>query len=1501
MFLCFSIAIFKQGIKLSHNNALLPFRRDSTSVMPSFVISNIQDSCVNWSSSNPSILKVTPIKDNDKCYKSAKVEVLYTGMTRMNTLIIAENEAGEKQSCNVYIDEVKEIEILTSTRTVYVDSYSQTISLQGFDGKQNIFTSIGHEANWQYDSNYFILDKNSIQKDPLNPTLSLKGISVGKSTIQAKLFNLVATAEISIVEQINLYPPNYIRVLPDVNLPFHLCTNLATSLSQCKPINKANQNQFTFSSSNKQIITINNEGLSHTHELGVASIIASDLLSDDNTATTIVNVTLPYSGYQKDQYILQGTDPVFSPKVFDEFGQEIYGSDQIEWTITGKWSELGENTITFSYFSFSFTCLVIVCPPIKINPDLIVLPPKSNWFIYGLTGGSGHFNISVKDTKIADAGNRQIRSNSNIGETELIVADNMINGLTASCKVLVSPVKSSYIVLDEREKYVNEKFLPLCGFTSESGHNYSITLQHEILSTNILIVDQQMMSKSPGFTKLFCMSNNVKTEEITVSVIDKLEYKIKGIASPNSHIPLHYTGGSLKWQSLSPPQIEISCENIAATLSKHYFSVDKEYDGLCTLKIRNKACSINPLPVRCEVNFELHVSNVQYLRIIPVDQLNSNKDIEKCNLIRSGVKITNEVKNLYNVVSNHLISFYVYCFNARDEIINYYSANPITFTADDTFIERVLIDEDTGYSVYKIKVTKTIDVLAHTNNAIDSSVTINVISPIIVESSKIVYFTKNMKSNFAITGGSGIFSVFGNNAVINDNGTFTVKPQTVGHYEYIISDNCTDQEPVKTALDVVTIDHLEIECPRKVIVKSETVITVNAYTSTNRLIPESVLERANIELIEPKYCERISFNKWIYKPDSLGDKTVTATATGCSKATKIITVVEPIVVNPQYIILMPKEIFEIDIKDIKYDVTFVSDDVSISRVYGNSIVAVSPGNTTVKVFCPYETAIPPAIIYVRVLKPIEILIERSSDIVVSGGLLFASFIIKTDLDDRYPLYSEITVQGSEYSAVNSSHIILECENPGLVTISCSCYNLYNSVKFRIEEKFELLCPQTVLISQGSYFEFKSKNDLPFVLSSNDNSIVTIDGHFAKSIFNKGITTINAVCGFQQCSVILEVIEPAAVFLNRTAIFVFKCLMVDKYGRFYTSLSGVSLELMPGKDFRHGAFDDKGFVQISTSENKSVAVTLVAKTNLFYIEKDFMISTTSLISPSGSITVMKGAVVPFTCTSNDVKWTTSDPKIGKISNNGQFKAISSGKVTISCDKSLKTSVKVLSMKSLGLEKVDIDKYQVIPVYDDNEHDKIIYPSDISLVCSWDSNDCGQVRSIYNSSGFFCFVERLKHHKCPEFSRIKAQIASPSSALHLKTDTNIPFVGVVDFGYPNWHLFEMEKDSRKSVLELNFGEDKLDYNCPDGWSISFRGRNAIVRAPSVFKGTQIVTFKHKESGEKLKLKFAISEPQIIKNESNVIDSLNGQIINIVILVCAILLIIALTIISKRYFHD
>lgn len=1472
---------------------MLPFRRDNTAVMPSFVLSNLENSCVNWSSSNPSIIKVSPIYENGKCSKSANIEVLYIGKSRMNTIVFAESEDGQRQSCNVYTDEIKQIEILTSTRTIYVDTLPQIISLQGFDGKQNIFTSIGHDANWIYDTKYFLLDKSSTPKNPLNPTLSLKGISVGKSVIQAKLNNLVATAEIAIVEQINLFPPNYIRVLPDVDLPFKLCTKYTTVESQCKQISKNLMNQYNFKSSDNSIITINQDGNSHTHAIGVASITASDILSDDNVATTVVNVTLPYSGFQKKQYILQGTEPVFNPKVFDEYGAEIYGADQIKWTIEGEWKNLGENLVTFRYFTFSFTAIVVVCSPISINPSFIVLPPQSDWFTFGLTGGSGFYNISILDKNLADVGNRQIKSFAAIGETKLVVVDQMIEDLKEEATVMVSPVKSAYILMQKRELFVNDVFEPQCKFTSESGHNYSVPLQHEAISTNVLIVDHQMIAKSPGFAGIYCSSRNAKTQEILVSVINPLRYEVRGRASPNSHIPLHYTGGPLKWEGQSPPDVKIECGDAEATVSRHFFSLDREFSGNCTLKIANRESNVNPIPLHTSVEFHMDVSNLNYLRIFPVDPSSNASEI--CNLVPSNLTISNEVVNVFRAIPNHVISFNVFCFDSRDNIINYYSANPITFTADDSFIERVLIDEDTGNSVYKTKVTKTIEVTAHADNAIDSIVTINVITPIVVESSKMAYYSKGMFTEFAVTGGSGHFKVFGQSAQIFDNGSLIVRPQTVGHFEYVITDICTDELPVKTALDIVTIDHLEIECARKVIVNSEVIITVNAYTSTGRLIPETILESANINLLEPKYVERLSYNKWLYKPDTLGEKIATATATGCSKASKTIIVVDPIIVNPTYVVILPQDIVEIYLVSTNYDVALVSDDGSIARVFGFSIVGVSPGNTTVRAIMTDEPTFPPAIVHVRVLRPIELIIEKSSEVVISGGSLFASLLVVTDLDTRYTKHSEMTATGCSLLSVNASHAILSCNMPGIVNIQASAYSLRVNAKIHIEEKFELLCPNEVIICPGAYFEFKSRGDVPFTLTSDNGSVIIIDGHFGKSVYMEGSTVVRAYSGVQSVAIVVDVISPASMFLNRTALFVFRALLVDKYGRFFTSLQGITFSLT-GQGFTSGNFDNMGYVQISTSANASASVTLSASTALFSMEKIFTITTVALISPSGNVTVMKGAQIPFTCTLSESRWSVSDPKVAKISENGQLKALQTGFSTVSCDKKLSTDISVITMKNIKLEKVDVDQFEVIPIFDVNPSSRIYYPSDISLLCSWDSENCGRVRQTMNTSGFFCTVERLKHSKCPEFSVLKANIVAPSSGITLTAQQKIPFIGLVDFGVANWHVFSMDKETRKSVIDLNFGQDSLDWVQPEGWSVSFRGHQAIVRAPGTFKGVKTVTFKHRDSGEKLRLKFEIDS--LTKNDSGVRMSILNSVTDFIILLVALAIIATIGIISWKY---
>ena len=1503
------------SVKLSHVNALLPFRSDKTRKLPSFIISNLDDSCVDWSSSNPSVIKITPLYEG-KCSRRAKIEVLYSGPTRMNSIIYAEGSDKTKSSCNVYTDEIATIEILTSTRTIYVNSLPQQISLQGFDKKQNIFTSIGESCEWSYDTKLFAIDKstnNNNNKNIFNPIISLKGIAVGKSLLKAQLNDLDTQIELTVVEQISLLPYNYIKAFPGVQIPFKLCaeidfqdTQKFTKNSKCKKDIK-NMNQYTFTSNQQLICSINRKtGIASTLQLGVATIHAMDSLSDENMATTIVNVTLPSSATQDIQYIIKGETPVFSPKAFDENGQELYGSDQIKWEVEGDYSKIGENTVYLRYWTFSFPCIVVVCEPISIYPPLAILPIDSEFFTFQIYGGTQKFTYEVQNKDMIEILGQQIRSKSVYGETKFIVKDKLLPSLIGEAKIVISRIKKVELELNDREIYVGESFNPLCTFISEYNNmNFSVFIPHEIISTNIIVLSTSSLEgKSEGFSTLYCNVKGIRSNEIKVSVINRLSFSFQGRASPKSRIPLHYNGGPLKWTGLQDPEISIICNGATAHTFQNYFVVDNEFSGFCSLNIQNHASYENPHPLMASTPFFINVSNVRSLAIYPVD--GKGPTHENCNSVPT--KLIQERVSVYNAISNHMHHFYVFCYDKHNHIINYYSNNLISLTIDNFPIERVSIDEDSGASVFKSIITKNANILAHTDNAVDYSLVLNVIYPLVVESEKTTFLDKSSNVNFAINGGSGYFSVKGSNAKIT-NTSLIVQPHSLGHFTYYISDICTDQEPVTAQLDVVSIRKLEINAPSIAILNNNITITVNCYSEKGKLIPPELLETAKITLNIPTAI-KTSPNSWMYHPSELGSQEVIASSESSAKASKSILVISPLTASPQHIVLLPKESITISINGPS-DYILRSDDESIAKAVGNSIVGISPGNTTAKITVASVDAltlesIPPFNIYIRVLTPIQLIPHQSTKSIIEGGSMLLTVKLLTDDGIRAPLSPEwnVPVQWT-FTHVNMSSILLTNVKQGTIQIRVSDFNLNTEFSINVEPKFELNIPQMVIISPGSSLTISSQSNIPFILQSS-GSLLRCEGHRLISNGIQGIETVTATSGTQTIVFGVEIIQPAALIFTRTAHFTFRAILLDGYGRNYTSLQGVKLSIS-GTGFTASDFDENGYIQLGSMSNDALNIHVSAKTDIFLIESSQSLIISSSISPKDPV-LLEGSTVPFYCSSAHVQWSVSNNNVGYVTKTGVFNAVNTGLTTLSCDKTTTTEITVVSLNDIEIKKVHPDHFQVVPMYNIKEPNSFVQkPADFTFTCSWDSNKCGNVKVISNSTGYFCIVERQYHHKCPEYSFLTATMESRSTNLKIAKTSRIPFVGLVDFGFPNEHIVKMTSTNRKAVLSFLFNENDITFEEPSGWSISFQNRDAIIRAPKSFKGSQVITFTHKQSGERTKVIFSLSDNEndnenvqtydskpVTDNKSPIIhqrDDSTSNYMNILFIIIGLLIFISL----------
>ncbi|XP_058828895.1 nuclear pore membrane glycoprotein 210 [Topomyia yanbarensis] len=138
------------GTKLNYPRVLLPIF-DHISV--NFTLDVVEKGCFKWTSSRLDLIQITPAYDdsNDDCSYRVVVTVINKEKRRNTAIVLAEDlVTGEVLRCDVILDVIDQLGVLTTTRELYLEEAPETFELWALDAQGNAFTTLeGIEFNWQ--------------------------------------------------------------------------------------------------------------------------------------------------------------------------------------------------------------------------------------------------------------------------------------------------------------------------------------------------------------------------------------------------------------------------------------------------------------------------------------------------------------------------------------------------------------------------------------------------------------------------------------------------------------------------------------------------------------------------------------------------------------------------------------------------------------------------------------------------------------------------------------------------------------------------------------------------------------------------------------------------------------------------------------------------------------------------------------------------------------------------------------------------------------------------------------------------------------------------------------------------------------------------------------------------------------------------------------------------------------------------------------------------------
>ncbi|XP_071407089.1 nuclear pore membrane glycoprotein 210 isoform X2 [Pithys albifrons albifrons] len=235
--------------KLNTPRVLLPFTRDTR---VNFTL-QASEGCYRWSSSQPEVVSVEPL-EQDECSQRALVQAQSLQPTRLTSIIFAEDtRTGQVLRCEAIVDIIHGIQIVSTTRELYLEHSPLQLQIVAVDAEGNTFSTLaGLVFDWSIvedpeaggfsdshsalrilkflESTYippsYILEMEKVAKQ--GDTILVSGVKTGSSKVKARLQDSVykdvrpAEVRLLILENILLNPLDDVYLLVGASVQYRV-------------------------------------------------------------------------------------------------------------------------------------------------------------------------------------------------------------------------------------------------------------------------------------------------------------------------------------------------------------------------------------------------------------------------------------------------------------------------------------------------------------------------------------------------------------------------------------------------------------------------------------------------------------------------------------------------------------------------------------------------------------------------------------------------------------------------------------------------------------------------------------------------------------------------------------------------------------------------------------------------------------------------------------------------------------------------------------------------------------------------------------------------------------------------------------------------------------------------------------------------------------------------------------------------------------------------------
>ncbi|XP_069823220.1 nuclear pore membrane glycoprotein 210 [Dendropsophus ebraccatus] len=382
--------------KLNIPKVLLPFTRGTRI---NFTL-EVTEGCYKWSSTRPEVASIEHVNVDDRqCSQRAVVQARATHPTRLTSIIFAEDiYTGQVLRCDAIVDIVHDIQIVSTTRELYLEDSPLKLKIQALDSEGNTFSTLaGIAFEWAVvkdsdvdgysdshntlrilkflESTYvppaYISEMEKVAKQ--GDTILVSGMKTGSSKLRARMLEPVyenvtpAEVRLLILENILLYPASDIYLLVGSSIKYKVqkikqgkITDLAMPSDQYtlqlqnhiptpegnkfKPVAKLDQTTSTATALQK----------GHTNIVLLHKNIRMQGVSrlPNGTIYVVEPGYLGFTVYPGDRWVLEtGKYYEITIDVYDKSSNKVYLSDniRIEAHIPKEYFDVLESSLNGSY------------------------------------------------------------------------------------------------------------------------------------------------------------------------------------------------------------------------------------------------------------------------------------------------------------------------------------------------------------------------------------------------------------------------------------------------------------------------------------------------------------------------------------------------------------------------------------------------------------------------------------------------------------------------------------------------------------------------------------------------------------------------------------------------------------------------------------------------------------------------------------------------------------------------------------------------------------------------------------------------------------------------------------------------------------------------------------------------------------------------------------------------------------------------------------------------